>query len=100
VFKLPSHPVFKVVIYQLAKSGSSIGANYREANRAESKPDFIHKIGIVEKECSESHYWLTILSRVEFLEKNLQQELQPLLVEVEELLKLFTTINKKSKVAQ
>jgi len=48
LFKLPSHPVFKVVIYQLAKSGSSIGANYREANRAESKPDFIHKIGIVE----------------------------------------------------
>jgi four helix bundle protein len=97
LFKMPTHPVFKVITYQLVKSGSSIGANYREANRAESKSDFIHKIGIVEKESSESHYWLTVLSRINFLEKSLQQELQPLLGEAEELLRLFTTINKKSK---
>lgn len=45
-----------VMGYQLLKSGTSIGANYREANRAESKKDFIHKIGIVEKEASESEY--------------------------------------------
>jgi len=54
----------------------------------------------VAKESSESHYWLTVLSRINFLEKRLLQELQPLLNEAEELLKLFTTINKKSKAAK
>jgi hypothetical protein len=43
---------------------------------------------------------LTVLSRINFLEKNLQHELQPLFIEAEELLKLFTTINKKSKAAK
>ena len=57
---LPSSPVTRVMGYQLMKAGTSIGANYREANRAESFNDFIHKIGIVEKECSESQYWLEL----------------------------------------
>jgi four helix bundle protein len=56
VGELPSSPVTRVMGYQLMKAGTSIGANYREANRAESFNDFIHKIGIVEKECSESQY--------------------------------------------
>ena len=43
-----------VIEYQLVKAGTSVGANYREANRAESRADFIHKIDIVEKESSES----------------------------------------------
>ena len=47
-----------VLGYQLVKCGTSIGANYREANRAESRNDFIHKIGIVEKEAAEIQYWL------------------------------------------
>jgi four helix bundle protein len=47
-----------VVRFQLVKAGTSVGANYREANRAESRNDFIHKIAIVEKEASESQYWL------------------------------------------
>lgn len=49
-----------VLINQFLKAGTSIGANYREANRAESKKDFIHKIGIVEKEASESVYWIEV----------------------------------------
>jgi four helix bundle protein len=49
-----------VLGYQLVKSGTSVGANYREANRAVSLADFTHKIGIVEKECSESLYWLEL----------------------------------------
>ena len=47
---LPERRAVNVLVYQLAKSGTSIGGNYREANRAESKNDFSHKIGIVEKE--------------------------------------------------
>ncbi len=49
-----------MIEYQLVKAGTSVGANYREANRGESRADFIHKIAIVEKECSESGYWLEI----------------------------------------
>jgi hypothetical protein len=45
---LPKNKVTDVLGYQLLKSGTSIGATYREANRAESRNDFIHKIGIVE----------------------------------------------------
>lgn len=53
-----------VIGYQLIKSGTSMGANYREANRAESHNDFIHKIGIVEKESGESQYWLEICEAI------------------------------------
>jgi len=50
-----------VIGYQLLKSGTSIGANYREANRAQSHDDFIHKIAICEKEAAETEYWLELL---------------------------------------
>jgi len=58
VASLPRGRIGDVVGYQLLKAGTSVGANYREANRAESRKDFIHKIVVVEKESSESHYWL------------------------------------------
>ena len=47
---------------QLARSATAIGANYREANRAESRNDFAHKIAVVAKEASESEYWLLLLA--------------------------------------
>ena len=49
---LPNGRTGDVIRYQLVKAGTSVGANYREANRAESRNDFIHKIAIVEKEAS------------------------------------------------
>jgi four helix bundle protein len=58
VGKMPRTKVSDVIGYQLLKSGTSIGANYREAARAQSRDDFIHKIGICEKETSETEYWL------------------------------------------
>ena len=60
VAELPKSKVNDVLGYQLLKSGTSIGANYREANRAESRNDFIHKIGVVEKEAAETQYWLEL----------------------------------------
>ena len=98
LYQLPKHPLFSVIITQLAKSSSSVGANYREANRAESKADFSHKVGIAEKESSETVYWLTVLSRVSFLDISLKQANQPLLAEATELLKLFSTIKRKSSL--
>lgn len=47
---LPHTKDASVIEYQLVKSGTSVGANYREANRGESRADFIHKIALVEKE--------------------------------------------------
>lgn len=49
---------------QVARSTTAVGANYREANRAESKSDFLHKISIVAKEASESEYWLILLNEL------------------------------------
>lgn len=46
--------------YQLARRGPSVGANCREANRAESRDDLIHKIGIIAKEACETCYWLEL----------------------------------------
>jgi four helix bundle protein len=54
VSKLPRGKASDVIGYQLVKSGTSIGANYREVNRAESHDDFIHKIAICEKEAAET----------------------------------------------
>ncbi|HEY2081513.1 MAG TPA: four helix bundle protein [Verrucomicrobiae bacterium] len=79
---------------QLLKSGTSIGANYREANRAESKSDFIHKVGISEKEASETVYWLEICDAA-ILGRN--AEVKSLLGEANELLAILTTIGRKAK---
>ena len=54
-----------VIARQLLKSGTSIGANVREAQNAESKVDFIHKMKIVAKEADETEYWLLLCSKVE-----------------------------------
>ncbi len=59
--KIPISPVTEPIIKQFVKSGTSVGANYGEANDAESKKDFKHKIGICRKESKESKYWLRML---------------------------------------
>ena len=51
----------KVIAHQLGKSASSIGANYHEANRSESRDDFVHKVAIAVKEANESGYWSRFL---------------------------------------
>jgi four helix bundle protein len=79
---------------QLLRSGMSIGANYREANRAESKGDFIHKAGIAEKEASETVYWLEICAVAPL---GSAEEVSALLKEAGELLAIITTIGRKAK---
>jgi len=64
---LPNTPEAKVIRSQMTKSGTSIGANYREANRARSKADFKNKIKICESEASETQYWLEIIVKVKWL---------------------------------
>ena len=56
-----------VMSKQLLRSGTSIGANVREAEQAESKADFIHKLSIALKEANETEYWLDLLQETKFL---------------------------------
>jgi len=88
---LPKTNSSKVIAYQLGKSASSVGANYREANRSESSADFAHKISIALKECSESLYWLEIL-----LELRPQSDTcKKLLDECDALVRIFQTVMSK-----
>ena len=59
-----------VMSKQVLRSGTSIGANVREANSAQSKADFIAKMSIALKECDETGYWLELLSRTGFLSRD------------------------------
>lgn len=94
VGSLPKNRVTDVLGYQLLRSGTSIGANYREANRAESRSDFIHKIGVVEKEASGTHYWLEPCEEADIGDEG---ERRWLLRESGELLAIFTASGKTAK---
>lgn len=59
---VPKNIITIPIIDQLVRSGTSIGANYCEANNAVSRKDFINKIGIIKKEAQETFYWLKLLS--------------------------------------
>ena len=64
---LPNIPESFVVRNQITKAGTSIGANYREANRARSRADFKNKIKICESEASETQYWLEVIEELKWL---------------------------------
>lgn len=87
--KLPDTPEGRVVKYQLTKAGTSVGANYREANRSRSKADFRNKIKISESEASETQYWLEIIIEIGWLKSD---EIIAELKEAGELLAIFTSI--------
>jgi len=84
----------QVIGRQLLKAGTSIGANYREANRAESRMDFIHKIGIAEKEAAETIYWLEICQECKL---GAREVIDSLHKEAGELLAILITIGRKTK---
>ena len=79
---------------QLLKAGTSIGANYREANRAESRDDFVPKVGVAEKEASETVYWLEICEAAPL---GNAADTIALLKEANELLAIITTVGRKAK---
>ncbi|MBW2104979.1 MAG: four helix bundle protein [Deltaproteobacteria bacterium] len=89
---LPNTPEGKVIRNQITKSGTSIGANYREANRARSKADFKNKIAICESEASETQYWLEVIVDTDWLSWD---EVKPEYEECSELLAIFTSIGNR-----
>jgi len=90
--KLPDTPEAKVIRYQLAKSGTSVGANYREANNSRSKADFKNKISISAGEASETGYWLELIEQTSWMNSD---EVASLIIEANELLAIFTSIKTK-----
>ncbi len=91
---LPKNTVAQVLGKQALRSGTSVGANYREAYRARSKPEFISKLGDCLKELDETAYWLQLLVESEIIPA---ARLAPLQDECNQLTAIFTTIAKKSK---
>lgn len=86
--------VAQVLGKQALRSGTSVGANYREANRARSKPEFISKMGDCLKEADETLYWLELM-----MDENVvpSRRLTPLADEANELVAIFITILKRAR---
>lgn len=91
---LPKTEEARVLGKQVLRSGTSVGANYREAQRSRSKAEFIAKIGDCLKELDETAYWLELLDESAIVSTG---KLASLRDECDQLLAIFTTISKKAK---
>lgn len=94
VAQLPRARDADILGRQLLRSATSVGANYREASRGVSRPDFANKIGTVEKEAAETQYWIELLIESGISPGASATALQK---ESSELLAIFTTIGRKLK---
>ena len=91
---LPKGMISDVLGKQLLRSGTSVGANHREAVRSTSRADFIAKMKIVEREADETQYWLELLRQSGLIKES---RLEPLRKEAKELTAIFTAIAKTAK---
>ena len=85
----------KTLSKQLLRSGTSIGANIEEGIAAFSKKEFIYKLQISYKEANESFYWIKLLHRTDYIK---DVEFESLKLNIEEIIKLLTSIIKSSKL--
>lgn len=83
-----------VLSKQMLRSGTSIGANVREAEHAQSKVDFVHKLSISLKEANETEYWIDLLYETKYISEIEFQNIKPKIIE---LLKLLISIINTSK---
>ena len=86
---IPANPVTAPVINQLVRAGTSVGANYCEADDAESKKDFRHKIALCRKEARETKYWLRMIAKAAPPQKSTARKLWS---EAKELHLIFVAI--------
>lgn len=93
---LPKSQSASVIGRQLLRSGTSVGANYRSACRARSRPDFISKVGIAIEEADEALYWMEVLIDAGLVAKD---KLGPLMQEGNELIAILTASAKTAKAA-
>ncbi len=92
--KVPKNALTLPIMGQLLRSGTSIGANYAEANGASSKRDFHNKIHICKKETIETKYWLRIMGKTD---EQLVEECRKLWKEAQELTLIFSKIASSSR---
>jgi four helix bundle protein len=90
---LPKTVAGRTIGGQLARSGTSVAANYRAACRARSKAEFISRLGVVEEEADESALWLELIIEGELMKKTL---VEPLWVEADELVAIMTSSRKSA----
>ncbi len=83
-----------VLSKQLLRSGTSVGALIRESEQAESRPDFIHKLGVAQKEINETIYWLELLRATDYLG---ELEFKSISQNALEIIKILTSIIKSTK---
>jgi four helix bundle protein len=86
---VPLNEITRPLVRQLVRSGTSVGANYMEANHASSKKDFRNKIKICAKEANETKHWLRMISKSD---EKLRRECQKLWKEAHELTLIFSKI--------
>jgi four helix bundle protein len=91
---LPRDDEFTIIKRQLLRSATSTAANYRAAQRAKSKADFISKLGTSEEEADESLFWLECLAELQTLEQN---ELKRLLIESDEIVAILTASRRNAR---
>lgn len=94
---LPKTTVAQVIGKQVLRSGTSVGANYREAHRGRSKAEFTSKCGDCLREIEETRYWLELLADANVLRS---EQLRDVTQECTELIAIFVTIVKRSKERQ
>ena len=90
---LPNTAEANVVRNQITKSGTSVGANYREANRSRSRADFKSRVKICESEASETQYWMEIITEIGWLKP---EKIENHYIECSELLAIFASIGKST----
>ncbi len=83
-----------VISKQVLRSGTSIGANVKEAVRGQSRPDFLAKMNIALKEASETEYWLELLHETEYISDS---NFQSIYTDCQELLRILMSITKHDK---
>jgi four helix bundle protein len=89
---------FDILLKQLLRSATSIGANMREADSASSKRDFINKILISKKEAQETEYWLELIKRSDLIQnKENNIELESLLAECKQIILVLAAIVRNSR---
>ncbi len=93
---LPGDPAARNAAVQLGRSISSPGANYAEARASQSRADFIHRVSIAAKEMRETSYWLSLVHRVGWLDK----DLAPLVREAEELTAILAASARTARARQ
>ena len=93
---IPVNGITRSLMDQLVRSGTSVGANYAEADDAESKKDFRHKIGLCRKEARETKHWLRMIAKAQ---PELRDKAKPLWQEAKELHLIFAAIMRKGDAA-